>query len=40
VATTLPDLNRLDREALQALLVAEHEEHDGENKRYSQNVQL
>lgn len=26
LATTLPDLNRLDREALQALLVAEHEE--------------
>jgi transposase len=26
LATTLPDLNALDREALQALLVAEHEE--------------
>jgi hypothetical protein len=26
LATTLPDLNTLDREALQALLVAEHEE--------------
>jgi transposase len=26
LATTLPDLNTLDREALQALPVAEHEE--------------
>jgi len=26
LSATLPDLSRLDREALQALLVAEHEE--------------